>query len=74
MYKYFMVALFAITFGLIRFAIPSHPVSASGTYEALAHLFVGGLIGAFMVSKDWWYLAVAVALSAVELAAFITLK
>ena len=71
-----ILALFVIAaiFSVIRFFIPSHPLSPSGSYQALAHLFVGGLIGAWMASKEKWYGFLALGLTAVELVAFFSLK
>jgi hypothetical protein len=42
-----LVAL-AIVIGLIRLFMPFHPLSLPGTYEAVAHLFVGILIGVLL--------------------------
>ena len=44
----------------------THPVSMQGSYEALAHLFVGGVIGAWLVTRARWLLAIAIGLTAVE--------
>ena len=62
-----------------RFMIPTHELSPAGSYEAVAHLFVGGLIGAKMVG---WLFKVSVApcgwlalvMTVTELVAFFTLK
>jgi hypothetical protein len=62
----------AVTFGVFRFTMPSHPLSLPGTYEAFAHLFLGGLIGAWLISKDRFYLLLILALSVVETVAFFT--
>ena len=65
-----LVVAAAVATAAARFFVPSHPLSGAGSYEAIAHLFVGGLLGAG-IDKDrrwcWW---AAAALSAVELAAF----
>jgi len=45
--------LCAIAIGVGRFFVSTHALSLSGTYEALAHLFVGGLIGAWLVGMSW---------------------
>lgn len=65
------VIAFAVVLAALRFGLESHPVSAAGTYEAIAHLFVGGLIGLSVTRcKGWPVLAgVAVAISLVEIAA-----
>lgn len=60
----------ALVIALIRFMIPTHPLTLVGSYEAVAHLFVGGLIGAWLVSRRHLFLVVVVLLSVVELVAF----
>jgi hypothetical protein len=64
----------ALAFALGRFALtfPHHPFSVAGTYEALAHLFVGGLFGAALAARKWWPLWVALGLTGVEALAFVT--
>jgi hypothetical protein len=62
----FAVIAVAAVLGIIRPFLPPHPVSAQGSYEALAHLFVGGVIGAWIVTKARWLLAIAIGLTAVE--------
>lgn len=71
---YLFLLIVAITFGIARFFMPTHALSGPGTYEAFAHLFLGGLIGAWLASKDWFYLALVIALTAVELVAFFSLR
>lgn len=46
---------------------------ASPSYQAIAHLWVGGLFGAYAVSRKPIHLVSAVTLSVVELIAFLTL-
>ncbi len=62
--------LVAIGFGVARFYMPTHALSPHGSYEAFAHLFVGGLIGAWLATKDKFYGWLALALSVLELVAF----
>ncbi len=38
----------SLLIGIGRFTVPGHGLSWPGSYEALAHLWVGGLLGA------WW--------------------
>ena len=42
----FAVIAVALVLGIIRPFLSPHPVSMQGSYEAIAHLFVGGIIGA----------------------------
>ena len=72
--KLVLLVLICIMFSVARFFIPTHPLSPHGSYEAFAHLFVGGLIGAWLATKEKLYLILTVLLSAVELTAFLTLK
>ncbi len=68
----YMLIVIAVIFGVARFFMPSHALSAAGSYEAFAHLFLGGLIGAWVVSKERFYLFLILALSLVETVAFFT--
>jgi hypothetical protein len=54
----------------VRFTIPSHHLSLTGSYEAFAHLFIGGLIGAWLVSRKTLFLVMIAVMSLVELTAF----
>lgn len=74
-YKHpFLLVFLAVCIAVARFFIPAHPLSPHGSYEAFAHLFVGGLIGAWLVSRRWLYLWLVIVLSAVELVAFFWLR
>jgi hypothetical protein len=64
--KYAVIAI-AIVLGIIRPFLSPHPVSLQGSYEAVAHLFVGGIIGAWMVTRARWLMAIAVVLTLVEI-------
>lgn len=63
-----LIVLTALAVGIVRPFLSSHPLSLEGSYEAFAHLFVGGLIGAWLVKRERLYLGLVVALSIVELA------
>ena len=63
-----LIALAALAVGIIRPFLTGHPLSAEGSYEAFAHLFVGGLIGAWLVTRERLYLGLVIGLSIVELA------
>lgn len=45
----------------------------SQSFQAIAHLYVGALIGGFLVWPEWLDLVLAVGLSLVELYCFLTL-
>ena len=66
--KYTLVVVAALAVGIIRPFLTAHPLSAEGSYEAFAHLFVGGLIGAWLVTRERLYLGLVIGLSIVELA------
>lgn len=66
------LVLIVALLSVIRFSMPSHPVSVNGSYEALAHLYVGGLLGAWLVSRRYFYLILVGILSGIELFAFLT--
>jgi hypothetical protein len=75
------IAIIAVAalIGLVRPFLPAHAVSLAGTYEAVAHLFIGGLCGAWLMTSSggngardralWVY--VILGLSAIELACFL---
>ena len=60
------VIAIAIVVAVIRPFLAPHPVSLQGSYEALAHLFVGGVFGAWFVTKLRWLLAIGIGLTIVE--------
>lgn len=62
----FAVIAIAIVLAVIRPFLAPHPVSMQGSYEAIAHMFVGGVIGAWMVTRSRWLLAIAIGLTLVE--------
>jgi hypothetical protein len=64
MSKFLMI--FALVLAVIRLFIPKHEVTLVLSYEAVAHIFIGILIGAFATTKDKFYLFVLLALTAVE--------
>ena len=76
------VALLIVTLGLAiqRFRIVPrlNLPTAEGSYEAISHLFVGGLIGAAFATgvktSRWWYWSLAIGVSLVELVCFIVQK
>ena len=67
------VILVAVGFAIGRFFITPRLdlPTAEGSYEAFAHLFVGGCFGFSVGRRDWRPAIVAIALSLVELFAFI---
>ena len=64
----FVIIAIAVVLGVIRPFLSSHPVSLQGSYEALAHLFVGGVIGAWLVTRARWLLVIGIGLTVVEVA------
>ena len=86
--KLLLLVLTTAVVAFTRFHIPTHALSLPGAYEAVAHLFVGSLLGAFAVTRsknpNWLkafgenlftnvYLQLSLVLSGVELFAFFTL-
>jgi hypothetical protein len=64
----FAIVAIAIVLGVIRPFLSPHPVSLQGSYEALAHLFVGGVVGAWLVTRARWLLVIGIGLTVVEVA------
>jgi len=73
-YTLFFLILFTVLFASARFFIPSQPLSLVGSYQAFAHLFVGGLIGAWLASKDKVCLVLLLYLCLIELGCFLYSK
>jgi hypothetical protein len=67
----FAIIAIAIVLGVIRPFLSPHPVSLQGSYEALAHLFVGGVVGAWLVTRARWLLVIGIGLTVVEVASAI---
>ena len=65
--KFATIAI-AVVLGVIRPFLSPHPVSLQGSYEALAHLFVGGVVGAWLVTRARWLLVIGIGLTLVEVA------
>jgi len=64
----FAIIAIAVVLGVIRPFLSPHPVSLQGSYEALAHLFVGGVVGAWLVTRARWLLVIGIGLTVVEVA------
>ena len=64
----FAIIAIAIVLGVIRPCLSPHPVSLQGSYEAVGHLFVGGVVGACLVTRARWLLVVGIGLTIVEVA------
>jgi hypothetical protein len=72
-----VLAIIAIIFGALRLVVQprlSIP-TVEGSYEAFVHLFVGGLIGAWLVKRDKWiWLVIAIVISLLEVIVFTVQK
>jgi hypothetical protein len=64
--KQFVIVV-VVLIAVARPFMPLHPVSLAGSYEAMSHIIVGGLIGAWLVKRERWLLMAVLAVSAVEL-------
>ena len=64
----FAIIAMAVVLGVIRPFLSPHPVSLQGSYEAIAHLFVGGVVGAWLVTRARWLLVIGIGLTVVEVA------
>ncbi len=65
-----LVALYVLT---VLVATPRVLGEHSAAYQAIAHLYVGGLVGAFASGRRWHYLGMAILLSLVEVGSFLFL-
>lgn len=60
-YANLVVLAVAVALGLTRVFGVTHIA-----YQAVAHLFVGGLFGAWLVNRRWWLLATFIILTVLE--------
>jgi hypothetical protein len=67
----FAIIAIAVVLGVIRPFLSPHPVSLQGSYEAIAHLFVGGVFGAWLLTRARWLLVIGIGLTVVEVASAI---
>lgn len=58
--------------GVGRFFVPGHGLSWPGTYEAFAHLFIGGMIVAWCYERKAWWLWAVIGLTVFETVKFLT--
>lgn len=53
-----VVFVATLVFGFMRFAMPSHGLNFDDVFKDVAHVFVGGLFGAYLYgwacSGSWW--------------------
>jgi hypothetical protein len=68
-FVYVAIVIIALVLGTLR--VLGHKSQA---FQAIAHLFVGGLFGAWMAGHNTVFITVAVLLSIVELLCFLFLK
>ena len=61
-----LVIVVVVLIAIARPFMPTHAVSWQGSYEALAHIIVGGVFGAWLATRERWLLATGLAVSAVE--------
>ncbi len=66
------IAMWVVTllFGVARCFLPKGNLHLTNGFAAAAHLYVGGLIGGFVPTKNWHLLIAAILLSVVEVAMF----
>jgi hypothetical protein len=70
-WQFVLIAVLTVALTVGRLTLVSHvEPSVGGTYTAFAHLIVGGMIGAWLVTRKQLYGLPALFLSAVELLAF----
>lgn len=71
-FKTLMIAM-AVAVGLGRFTVPGHGLSWPGTYEAFAHIWLGGMFVLAICKREYRMLAIVllVVLSLFELWMFL---
>jgi hypothetical protein len=66
-----LLGTFSIILGFIRFHITSEPMTTTGFYKDMAHLWVGGLYGAWAATGNRFYGFLAIPLTVLEGLAFL---
>jgi hypothetical protein len=61
------VITLAVAVAIARPFLPPHQVTMQGSYEALAHLLVGGVFGAWLATRKSWLLFTGIGITAVEI-------
>lgn len=61
----------AFTIAIVRIIMPAHGIQSQDIFKDIAHLYVGGLFGAWFATKKKCYRDVALALTALEVIAFL---
>jgi hypothetical protein len=75
MYKYLIVIYLALLVSILRFTLPvTGQINKQDIYKDLAHLFVGGVFGSAIETKDRWLWIIAGSLTVLEVIAFIIRK
>lgn len=70
---YVSIVIISLVIAVARFRVPSvkPDFSSTGILKVLAHIFVGGLFGAAIAAWDWVPLAIGLALTGIEILAFV---
>lgn len=72
MNAYYIILAVSVVFGVARFIVPVEGKIIKGDiYKDMAHLWVGGLIGAAIASQDKAIAGLAIALTMLEVVAFL---
>jgi hypothetical protein len=71
---YIVLVVIVLITTVLRFTLPIHGLNQEDIFKDFAHLFVGGLFGAAIVSRDKVVFSLASFLVAIELLAFFTRK
>lgn len=72
--KTLILLTIAVALGVFRFTLPPTHLSVSGSYQAVAHLFVGGLFGVGYANKDRECIWIAWGLTVVEVVAAVVTR
>jgi len=62
-----LVIVSATAIAIVRPFVTTHGVSLTGSYEAMAHIVVGIMLGGYWYGKHRWLLGGALGLTSVEL-------
>jgi hypothetical protein len=69
-----VLTLLTVIFGVARFFVPVRGIDTRDFYKDFAHIFVGILCGAWLVTYDVRVLGLFLAITAVEVVAFFVRK
>ena len=67
----YVTFLVSICFGFARIFVTPGEITPAGSFQAFAHIFVGGIFGAAIALRSYYYFILGIGLSILELTCFL---